>query len=65
MTTLHLTGWRSGLQTVSLTVAVKEYSTGSLVAAKREVERLLAGESIMLPFEAEDWIESVARGYAR
>lgn len=54
MKTLELVGWKPGLQTVSLIEAVKIYSTGSLVKAKREVERLLAGETVLLNFESEE-----------
>jgi hypothetical protein len=53
MTTLTMTSWKKGLQTVSLIEAVKEYSTGSLVRAKAEVERLLAGEAVTLRFSSE------------
>jgi hypothetical protein len=45
--------WKSGIQTVSLIDAVKQYSTGSLVLAKAEVERFLAGEVVILKFNSE------------
>lgn len=53
MTTLEVTAWEKGLQTVSLIEAVKEYSTGSLIRAKALVEKLLAGERVKLEFETE------------
>jgi hypothetical protein len=53
MTTLQMTSWEKGLKTVSLIEAVKEYSTGSLIQAKAEVGRLLAGEVVILEFETE------------
>lgn len=53
MTTLTMTSWKKGLQVISLTKAVKQYSTGSLIQAKTEVERLLAGEQVTLRFESE------------
>jgi hypothetical protein len=48
-----MTSWKKGLQVISLTEAVKQYSTGSLIRAKAEVERLLAGELVTLEFESE------------
>ena len=53
MTTLTISSWQKGLQTVSLIEAVKQYSTGSLIRAKAEVERLLAGQSVTLQFASE------------
>jgi hypothetical protein len=53
MTTLNMVGWKEGLQTVSLIEAVKDSSTCSLILAKAKVERLLAGESVVLHFESE------------
>jgi hypothetical protein len=53
MTTLTMTSWKKGLQTVALIQAVKQYSTGSLIRAKTEVERLLAGEAVTLEFSSE------------
>jgi len=53
MTTLTITSWKKGLQVISLTEAVKQYSTGSLIRAKAEVDRLLAGEPITLEFSSE------------
>jgi hypothetical protein len=53
MTTLTMTSWKKGLQTVSLIEAVKQHSTGSLIEAKAEVERLLAGEAVTLEFSSE------------
>lgn len=53
MTTLDMVAWNKGLQAVSLIEAVKECSTGSLIRAKAEVERLLAGEVVVLHFESE------------
>jgi hypothetical protein len=54
MQTLEMVGWKPGLQTVSLIEAANIYCTGSLVAAKREVERLLAGETVVLTFKSEE-----------
>jgi len=53
MTTLTITAWKTGLQVISLTEAVRQYSTRSLVRAKAEVERLLAGEAVTLEFDSE------------
>jgi hypothetical protein len=53
MTTLTMISWKKGLKTVSLIEAVQQYSTGSLVRAKAEVERLLGGESVNLEFATE------------
>jgi hypothetical protein len=53
MKTLTMTSWKPGLQTVSLIEAVKQYSTGSLVLAKSEVERLLDGEAVVLEFPSD------------
>ena len=53
MTTLTITSWKKGVQTVSLIEAVKHYSNGSLIRAKAEVERLLAGEALTLEFSSE------------
>jgi len=54
MTSITMTGWRRGLQTVSLTQLVRQYSTGSLIRAKAEVERLLDGESVTLKFASDE-----------
>lgn len=53
MTTLAMRSWKKGLQVVSLIEAVSQYSTGSLVLAKAEVERLLTGEAVTLSFSSE------------
>ena len=53
MTTLTMTSWKTGLQAVSLIEAVNQYSTRSLIRAKSKVERLLAGESVVLEFSSE------------
>jgi len=53
MTTLDMMSWKKGLQTVSLIQAVQQYSTRSLIQAKAEVERLVAGETVRLEFESE------------
>jgi hypothetical protein len=54
MKTLELTGWKVGVQTVSLIEAVRTYSTGSLGTAKELVERLLAGETVSLAFDSDE-----------
>jgi len=54
MTNLELTGWRPGLNTVALIEAVRTHSTQSLSTAKRDVERFLGGETIMLEFATEE-----------
>lgn len=53
MTNLTMISWKKGLRTVSLIEVVKQYSTGSLIRAKVEVERLLAGEAVTLEFSSE------------
>lgn len=40
MTKLVMISWKKGLRTVSLIDAVRGYSTGSLISARAEVERL-------------------------
>jgi hypothetical protein len=52
MITLKMRSWKNGIQTVSLIQAVKLHSTGSLIQAKIEVERLLAGEIVTLEFSS-------------
>jgi hypothetical protein len=54
MTTLELTGWRPGLNTVALIDAVRTSRNKSLIDAKRTVERLLAGETVLLEFDTEE-----------
>jgi hypothetical protein len=53
MTTLKMISWKKGLLAVSLIEAVKQHSTGSLIRAKAEVERLLAGDAVILEFSSE------------
>ena len=53
MKTLTVISWSKGLSVVSLIDAIKRYSTGSLVQAKAEAERLLAGEDVTLGFPSE------------
>ena len=53
MTSLTMTSWRAGLQTVSLIAAVQRYSGLPLGRAKSEVERFLAGEAVSLQFPSE------------
>lgn len=57
MTTLTMTSWTKGLQTVSLIEAVNQHSTGSLMQAKAAVDRLLAGERVVLEFTSESMRE--------
>jgi hypothetical protein len=54
MKTLQLVGWKTGLQSVSLVQAMKEYSTGSLVEAKRLLDELLDGREVILAFETDE-----------
>ena len=54
MSQLTIRSWKKGLQTVSLIEAIRQYSTGSLIRAKTEVERLLAGEVITLEFSSDE-----------
>ena len=54
MTFLDLTGWRPGLNTVALIEAIKLCRSRSLASAKRDVERLLDGETIRLEFDTEE-----------
>jgi ribosomal protein L7/L12 len=61
MKTLKLTGWRDGMQTVSLIKAVKEHSTGSLAEAKKLVEDMLDGSPVTLSFESEERCEEFRR----
>jgi hypothetical protein len=53
MTTLSMVSWRKGLRAVSLIEAVRDYSTGSLLRAKADVENLLAGQRVVLQFETD------------
>jgi hypothetical protein len=50
MTNVTLIGWRPGIQTVSLILAVKE-QVGSLKAAKALVESLIDGQEITIQFD--------------
>jgi hypothetical protein len=61
MTTLELTGWRPGLNTVALIDAVRTTRNKSLADAKRTVERLLAGEKVVLEFDTEKDREAFRR----
>ncbi len=56
---MHLTmkSWNKGLQTVSLIELVKQSSTGSLIRAKAEVERFLAGSAVTLEFASRDLMD--------
>ncbi len=53
LTRLELVGWRPGLQTVSLTQALRDHGSMSLWQAKKEVERLLVGETVVVEFATE------------
>jgi len=53
MTTLSMVSWKKGLRAVSLIEAVRDYSTGSLLRAKADVENLLAGQRVVLQFETD------------
>jgi|EndMetStandDraft_4_1072995.scaffolds.fasta_scaffold295415_2 hypothetical protein len=61
MTTLTMISWKKGLKTVSLIEAVKQHSTGSLIRAKAEVERLLAGQPVTLEFASESAMNEFRR----
>lgn len=66
MTKLVMISWKKGLRTVSLIDAVRGYSTGSLISARAEVERLLSGEAVTLEFASEgvrDEFRKKAEGY--
>ena len=54
MMQLTMKSWRKGLLTVSLIELVKKLSTGSLIRAKADVERLLDGFAVTLEFESKD-----------
>ena len=57
MKELVMISWKTGTQVVSLIEAVKEYSTGSLIKAKADVERLLSGHPVTLRFATETAME--------
>jgi len=61
MTTLEITGWKKGMDTVSLIKAVQRYSTRSLSKAKTLVEDVLSGDSIVLEFADEETRELFRR----
>lgn len=62
MTTLTMVGWKKGLLTVSLIMAVRDYSSaGTLTDAKREVERLLDGEHVVLEFASKELSDEFQR----
>lgn len=55
MTTLTMVGWKTRLLTISLILAVRDYSSAStLTDAKREVERPLDGEQLVLDFASNE-----------
>jgi hypothetical protein len=58
MTTLELTTWKPGLNTVALIDSVRTHACRSLSEAKRDVERFLDGESVLLEFATENSRES-------
>ncbi len=49
-----LTGWKTGLKTVSLIEAIKAHSGLGLVASKALVDELLEGEVMSLEFESKE-----------
>jgi ribosomal protein L7/L12 len=53
MTTLELTEWRPGLNTVALIKAVRTFASRSLSEAKTDVERFLDGEVVVLEFSTD------------
>ena len=53
MATLQMISWKQGLRTVSLIEAVKKHSTGSLMQAKADVEKLLEGRIVALEFDTD------------
>lgn len=55
MISLTMVGWKKGLLTISLILAVRDYSSAdTLTDAKKEVERLLDGERVVLEFASDE-----------
>jgi hypothetical protein len=46
MNTIRITGWKPGLQTISMIVALRGYANLGLTEAKSIVDRVLAGEVV-------------------
>ncbi len=62
MTTLTMVGWKKGLLTISLILAVRDYSSAdTLTDAKREVDRLLDGELVVLEFASDELSDEFRR----
>jgi hypothetical protein len=53
MTKLRLTGWRDGIQSVSLAGTLSQH-VGSLTEAKCLLEKLLDGDEVELSFETDE-----------
>ena len=51
MYTVELIGWNPGADTVSLVTLVRDFSSMSLAAASKEVDRLVGGGAISLVFD--------------
>ena len=64
---VRLTGWRTGFQTIDLTMLVKSSTNLGLAKAKALVELVLDGIEIGIPFETEEaarsfWIAAEKTG---
>lgn len=53
-TKVRLTGWKSGLRTIDLTMLIRNAARVDLRRAKRAVDELLDGGEVTLCFETED-----------
>jgi hypothetical protein len=58
MPTLHITGWRVGLQKISMNHVLREHLALSLTDAKAAVDSVLAGKSVS--FTLERSVEAIA-----
>ena len=61
MTTLEITGWEKGLNSVALITLVQRHCTASLATAKRLVEDVLAGKRTVFEFADEETREQFRR----
>ena len=53
MARLALVGWQVGVQTIPLVLATRDACRLSLTSAKSAIDRLLAGEEVLLEFDSE------------
>ena len=60
MAGVTITGWRSGLQKITMTKLIREYTGLSLRDSKACTDGVLAGEIIVLTLETQERAEQLA-----